>query len=144
MLLDTQADHSANVPWRVTGRRRQLQRALSARRRAARGRACPWLPDEMPIFADGTITLYTSASHAETLEWTVTDRRRLSEYIRAHLRRNASEDGVLQITCEGTQFAPLPVRNGRVLRVHLGADVAAGLVRLQAALANALVHAEST
>jgi hypothetical protein len=31
-----------------------------------------------------------------------------------------------------------------VLRVHLGADVAAGLVALRAALANALVRAEST
>ena len=98
----------------------------------------------MPIFADGTITLYTSASHAETLEWTVTDRRRLSEYFRAHLRRDASEDGVLQITSDGMQLAPLPGRQGRVLRVHLGADVAAGLVRLQAALATALVRAEST
>jgi len=97
----------------------------------------------MPIFADGTITLYTSASHAETLEWTVTDRRRLSEYFRAHLRRNAPEEGVLQITCDGSHFAP-PARQGRVLRVHLGADVAAGLVTLRAALANALVPAEST
>jgi hypothetical protein len=68
----------------------------------------------------------------------------LSEYFRAHLGRNASEDGVLQITCDGMQFAPLPRRQGRVLRVHLGADVAAGLVTLQAALANALVRAEST
>ena len=137
-----------------------------------------WLPDEMAVFADGTITLFTSASNAETLEWTVTDRCRLSEYFRAHLRRHPSEDWlallihidvdeasgrmlraidgmlsrgerrgrdgglpgagvVVQITCDATRLAPLPGRGWRVLRVHLGADVVAGLVTLQAALANA-------
>ena len=182
MLVETQLYQHDNISWNVTGRR-HLPRTLAARRGGSRHRPLRGLPDEMPVFADGAITLYTSASNAETLDWTVTDRRRLSEYFRAHLRRAPWEEWlallvhidvdeaagrlltaigrmlsrderpgvddavpgagvVLRITCDATRFAPLPRRGWRVLRVHLGADVVAGLVTFQAALANA--RAEST